>query len=277
MLLELLININLTCKYSFVFIIHVISGEFIYKLIPIVMFLSIQYPKLRNNEFVQFFKLLVEIINSNDPEVLKIKSQFDELADLLASLNVIFKPESGSAITRELQEIDARRDAAITGIEMQIKSLSYYFESEKKIAAQILSNSLSAYGSSISRMNYQAETSTITSIIQKWEGDNRLISCLEILNLTKWVLELKIANNLFEERYIARLKEAAEEPEQNTIDLRKQIIKSYRKLTAHLQSHATLSGNDSYEAVVQQINQLIEQYNKLVASRGNSKEEEALN
>lgn len=238
------------------------------------MFLSIQYPKLRNNEFVQFFKLLVDIINSNDAEVLKVKSQLDELADLLASLNAIFKPEPGSAITRELQEIDARRDAAIRGIEMKIKSLSYHFEPKKKSAAQILSNSLSAYGSSISRMNYQAETSTITSIIKKWEGDNKLISSLEILNLTNWVLELKIANNLFEERYIARLKEDAEEPEQKTIDLRKQIIKSYRNLTAHLQSHATLSGNDSYEDVISQINQLIEQYNKLVATRGPNKEED---
>lgn len=242
----------------------------------LIMFLAIHYPKLRNNEFIQFIKLLSEILNSNDPEVLKVKTQYDDLIALLATLSTLFKPELGSAITQELQEIDARRDTALTGIEMQIRSFTYYFDADKREAANLLSSSLDTYGSGISRMNYQAETSTLTSIIQKWENDAKLTAALTTLSLTTWLAELKAANKLFEERYIARLKEEASSPEEKTIELRKDIIQSYRTLLAHLQAHATLSTDNSYEAVVQQINQLIEQYNKLVATRGNSKEEEEI-
>jgi hypothetical protein len=166
---------------------------------------------------------------------------------------------------------------ALTGIEMQIKSFTYCFDADKQEAANLLSSSLTTYGSGLSRMNYQAETSTIASIIQKWEDDASLVAALTTLALTAWTGELKVANALFEERYIARLKDDADSPEEKTIELRKQIILSYRTLLAHLQAHATLSVDNSYNAVVQQINQLIEQYNKLVANRGNSKEEETLN
>jgi len=240
------------------------------------MFLAIHYRKLRNNEFIQFIKLLGEILNSNDPEVLKVKDQCDDLAALLATLSVLFKPELGSSITKELEEIDARRDTAITGIEMLIKTFTYYFEAEKREAAILLESSLTLYGSGISRLNYQAETSTITSIIQKWESDTNLRAALTTLGLTAWLAELKAANTLFEERYIARLKEEANSPEEKSIDLRKQIIQSYRTLLAHLQAHATLSTDNSYDAVVQQINQLIEEYNRLVAARGTIKEEEEI-
>ena len=238
------------------------------------MFLAIHYPKLRNNEFIQFIKLLVEILNSNDPEVLKVKAQCDDLTALLAILSALFKPDLGSAITKKLQEIDERRDTAITGIEMQIKSFTYCFDADKREAANLLNSSLVTYGSGLSRMNYQAETSTIASIIQKWESDANLTAALTRLDLIAWVAELKAANNLFEERYIDRIKEDAEAPEQRTIELRKQIIQSYRTLLAHLQAHATLSTDNSYDPVINQTNQLIEQYNRLVDVRGSNKEEE---
>ena len=241
------------------------------------MSLTIHYRKLRNNEFIQFIKLLVEILKSNDPEVLKVKAQYDDLAGLLATLSAIFKPDLGSAITQELEGIDERRDTAITGVEMQIKSFTYCFDADKREAANLLSSSLVTYGSGLSRMNYQAETSTIVSIIQKWESDAALIAALTTLGLIAWVAELKTANKLFEERYIARLKDDADSPEEKTIELRKQIIQSYRSLLAHLQAHATLSTDNSYDAMINQTNQLIEQYNKLVAARGSNKEEEIVN
>ena len=128
-------------------------------------------------------------------------------------------------------------------------------------------------------MNYQAESSTIAGIIQKWENNTGLTTALTTLSLTAWVSELKAANNLFEQRYIARIKDDADSPEEKTIELRKDIILSYRTLLAHLQAHATISNDNAYDVVIQQINQLIEQYNKLVTTRGNSKneDEEAIN
>ena len=78
------------------------------------MFLSIHYPRLRNNEFIQFIKLLNEILNSNDPEVLKVNAQCDDRTALLAVFTDL-EARFGSDITEEIHEIDARRDRAIVG------------------------------------------------------------------------------------------------------------------------------------------------------------------
>ncbi len=203
-----------------------------------------------------------------------MKVQCDDLAALLAVLTGLYKPDLGSVITKELEEIDARRDSALVGIEMQIKSFAYHFEPAKQEAAQALINSLTTYGSGTSRFNYQAESTTIDSIVAKWENDPELVSALTTLNMPSWVTELKTANKLFDDRYLVRLKEDAMAPEENTVEVRSQIIQSYRTLLAHLQAHATLSIDNSYTETVKQINLLIEQFNKLVAGRSSTKEEE---
>jgi len=240
------------------------------------MFETIKLTHLRNSEFIQFVKTLVQIVNSNDPEVLKIKAQCDDLTALLAVLTGLYKPDLGSAITKEIQDIDARRDDALMGIEMQLKSFAYHFEPAKQEAAQLLITSLATYGSGITRLNYQAESTTIDSIIAKWESHPELVSALTTLSMPAWVTELKTVNTLFDQRYIDRLKEDAKAPEEKSVEVRGQINQSYRTLLAHLQAHATLSIDETYNETVKQINLLIQQFNQLVTARGNSKEEKVL-
>jgi len=238
------------------------------------MFSAIHYPRLRNNEFVQFIKNLIEIINANNPEVLKVIAQCEDLAALLTVLSALSKTNLGSTITLELQDIDTRRDSDLVGIEMQIKSFTYHFDQAKQEAALVLTDSLADFGPGISRMNYQAETGTIESLIKKWENEPKLIRAITTLSLTDWVKEMKTANILFNNRYLDRIKEDADAPEIKTIELRKQIIQSYRTLLAHLEAHATLSSETVYSNTISQINLLIEQYNNLVAGRSKNKEEE---
>jgi len=238
------------------------------------MFETIKLTHLRNSEFIQFVKNLIEIVKANNPEVLKVKAQCEDLAALLTVLSAMFKTDLGSVITEELQDIDTRRDSALVGLEMQIKSYTYHFEKAKQEAAQILTNSLANYGPGISRMNYQAESSTIDSLITKWENETQFVYALRTLALNDWLSEVKTANSFFNNRYLARIKDNANAPEIKTIELRKQIIQSYHTLLDHLEAHFILNGEAVYKETGQQINLLIEQYNKLVAGRSSNKEEE---
>jgi hypothetical protein len=88
------------------------------------MFSSIHYRKLRISEFVQFFQNLLEILTANKPAALKVKSQCDDLSASVGILASFYKPDLGSEITSELQELDADRDGALQGIELQIKSFT---------------------------------------------------------------------------------------------------------------------------------------------------------
>lgn len=237
------------------------------------MFSSINYTSLRNSEFIQFFQNLLDLLSANDPEVLKLKSEFYNLEALVATLASFFKPELGSEITSELQELDAARDAALQGIELQVKSFTYHYTQSTRVAAELLNNSLENYGSGIGRLNYQAETSTINSIIEKWEKEQKFIDALTTLNLSSWLGHMKGINTNFNQRFLDRLEDNVDSPEQSTLELRAEIIISYRQLMSFLQAYTTLSTSEEYTKVNKLINELITQYNLLVSKRTNNKDE----
>ena len=234
------------------------------------MYASISYPKLRNSEFIQFFRNLLDILESNDPEVLKIKSQYDDLCALVAVLTRFYKPELGSNITSELQELDAERDDALQGIKLQIKSFTYHYDEVNRIAASILDDMLDHYGTGVERLNYQAETSTINSIIDKWDNDDLYNGALATLNLFEWLDKLKTINNKFNQRFLDRLEDQIDSPEKNTLELRAEVINSYRQLIKYLQAYTTLSTGDEYTKVNKLINELITQYNMMLAMRAHN-------
>lgn len=236
------------------------------------MFSFINYPSLRLNEFIQFYQDFLKILGTNDPEILKVKSQYDDLHALVATLASYYKPELGSEITAELQELDAKRDSALHGIELQVKSYTYHYNDSIRLAANLLSKVFDHYGSGITRLNYQAETSTINSMIEKWESDQKYVDAITALNLRDWKTELKNINTNFNQRYLARIEENADNPEATAIELRVGITASYRNLMNYLQAYATLSTGGEYDKVIKLINELVDEYNKLIKSRSNSEE-----
>lgn len=240
------------------------------------MFLSIYYQSLRTSEFIQFIQNLIEILEAKNPDDLNVRSRIDELKNLLASLTSVFKPNLGSEITSELELLDAARDKAFVGIEQTIKGFTYHFDEATRQAAQILSDSIAVYGTGISRLNYQAETSTINSIINKWQSDAVCADAVGKLALTDWVAHLKSVNDQFNLRSLDRIKEQAELPEVKLADLRKDTIASYRKLLAHLEAYATISGREVYTEVANQVNLLIEQFNRLIVARSSKNVEEEI-
>ncbi|PXX97812.1 hypothetical protein DF185_17750 [Marinifilum breve] len=237
------------------------------------MFLSINYRYLRLSEFIQFFQNFLQLLSANDPEALKVKSQYDDLHALVATLASFYKQELGSEITTELQELDAKRDSAIQGIELQVKSYIHHYDDLIRAAAILMANFFDNYGWDIDRLNYQAETSTISSMVEKWEGEQKYIDAIAALKLSDWTTELKNTNTSFNQRYLARVEENAEHPEASSNEMRAGIIVSYRKLMDHLQAYATLSSGGEYDKITKLINQLVDEYNKMLAPRIKSKKE----
>ncbi|MCY1636318.1 DUF6261 family protein [Marinifilum sp. D737] len=237
------------------------------------MFSFINYPSLRLNEFIQFYQDILKILGANDPEALKVKSQYDDLNALVAILASYYKPELGSEITAELQELDEKRDSALRGIELQVKSYTFHYNDSIRLAANLLSKFFEHYGAAISRLNYQAETSTINSLIEKLESEQKYADAVTALKLIDWKTELKSINTKFNQRYLARIEENADNPETTAMELRAGIAASYRSLTNYLQAYATLSTEGEYDKVVKLINELVDEYNKLIKSRTNSEKE----
>ncbi|AXG71454.1 hypothetical protein KORDIASMS9_03711 [Kordia sp. SMS9] len=230
--------------------------------------------RYRNSEFLQYMKDVLELVNANDVDVLQLTSQRDALATLITQMDDLFQQEQGSGITQELIDLDDRRDKAFMGIKATLEALNYHYDDTQQSAARSLLFNLNNYGTNIPRMNYQAETAVIDSMVADWETETDLSTALASVRLSDWLAELKIANAAFNDRYLARISETAANPATSFYSIREKGTTTYRELVAHIQAHATLGSNVVHQDLVNEISVLARQYNQTISLRSSSPTEE---
>lgn len=226
---------------------------------------SANFKSYRTSETVQFFSDLSGICLRNNPENLQIQEQVKAITLHTESLNTNFKADRGSSITAELMDLDERRDKAFLCLKMIIEGYEYHYNTLKRDAAKDLLTIIEKYGSSVARLNYQSQTSTIRNMVEDLQS--KAAYKLEILGVGDVATELKDANILFSERFHDRLNENAQNRSVAIGELIKSAIISYRNLTSHIVAHATLNPSEVYTDLIEQINQLIESYNNTVKLR----------
>jgi len=222
---------------------------------------------LRNAEYLQFMKDVASLVQTNDPAVLNITAQHGALTTSITILEGLFKTQLANEITQELVLIDERRDKAINGLSFVVTGYMYHFDPTFASAAGLLNDNLKLYGSGVAKQNYQAETATITSIVNDWDSQANLNNAMQVLNLKSWKDELKAANDLFDERYLARTQEyGAANPD--TLKARREETNGvYYTLRDFLNSYSIVQPTPANTKTLNEINALIEQYNTLLANR----------
>ncbi len=228
------------------------------------MIKNIYLKNLRNNEFVQFFENLQEIVLSNNPETLKVQEQYSALNKSLALLQLTHKKNTGSSYSEQLAQLDRRRDIALSSIYNVIETYTNHFNADVCSAAVELKKELDVYGRDIVKYNYQYETNAIEDILAKWELKPERIASV---NLTDWVGELKEANILFNTRFLDRVKETAEDNNIKVVELRNIIVEAYNELIGFIKAYAMIEKTEVYTKTIDQINALINQYNKMLRAR----------
>ncbi len=225
---------------------------------------SILLKKLRNNEFIQFIENIQEIVSASNPETLKVQEQYTALNQPLNTLQQIHSKKAGSSITNQLIDIDKRRDTAFLGIYNIVETYTTCFDVEIAAKATDLKKELDIYGKDVARYSYQYETNAIDDILAKWELKTESIASL---SLTNWVKELNEANTLFNTRFLDRVKESAEDTDIKVVKMRDMATEKYNDLLKYLSAFATIEKTEIYTKVIDQINALIDQYNKTLTAR----------
>lgn len=191
------------------------------------MIKKIHYQKLRTNELLQFIFDVTEVCNSNDVTKTQVNNLVTELLNANIKLEACYKIDQNNVISSELVELDQRRDACITGIRLNAESWSYHFDPTLAKYATIILKSIDKYGSGITRFNYLAETSIVSSIMDGWSTNDELMEAMNSLQLSEWAAELKHTNDLFNKTYIARISEKSQHIQSSTsLELRQLVIKS---------------------------------------------------
>lgn len=224
----------------------------------------ISEPKLksyRNDEFIAFINDVLELLTRAN--ITALSTPQNELQASYDTLDNSFKVSRGSLLTASVQELDARRDAAIRGIHTAAKAYSFHYEATKKEAATALAKAISKYGSRIAQLSYPAQTATLKSLIGDLENDADLTAALTTLDLTAWKDELKAANTAFEQRYLDRVADNAGKKVTPIREHRPAAVAAYENVVKHIQANEILNPSAELTELVGQLEQLVVKYNAL--------------
>lgn len=176
----------------------------------------------------------------------------------------------------ELIDIDTERDKAFTGIKGLLEAYLQHYDEATLNAAKSLLYNLNNYGTGIPRMSYQAETAVIDSMLADWEEDTKLNAAVTALRLSDWIAELKVKNENFNQRYLARVTESAAGSAESFTEVRDEGTTAYKDMAAHISAHATLGSNKIHKDLEKEISVLAKQYNQTVNVRAGSTEDDVV-
>jgi hypothetical protein len=227
----------------------------------------------RNEEHFQFQTELKGLVEQYTPETLNIETVW---ADYLASyekeratLDLVRK----SPLTEEIGGADQKRDLLGTGLGYTVQGATNHFDPAKKEAAVRVMVVLENY-SGISRKSYDEQTAAINSLVDDLNGN--YAADIATLGLAEWVSALKAANDAFVALMHERYSEEAGKPQYNMKAARTEVDSAYHTITERIDALIIVNGERGYEGFVNELNQRIEKYNRILARREgrNAKKEE---
>lgn len=233
-----------------------------------------QFSYFKNAETVQFSDNILSILTANDPAALKVEIQVSLLDERFSALKKLFILDQGNAITKEIQDLDGRRDDALIGINANVDSYQKHYDEIKRKACEALRKLLDKHGRDLYKRSYPEETAGIRSMINEIETATSLTEAVATLGLTEWFAELKVSNDLFDTKYLERNEAYADAPKEKFAEVRKQTEAAYLDLVMHLSAHAVINPSDIYDRVIAQIDHLVESYNQITKNRQGSTTQE---
>lgn len=163
--------------------------------------------EFRNAELLKYANTSADLVDSNNPTILLVVPQLTALRSRIAEAEALFILPRESSYSPEIQALDTLRDNNFKGIHLVISGYMKHYDPEVRAAATLLNKNIKLYGPEINKLNYQAETSVIESMISDWENRPELANAIVVLNLRDWSGEFKRNNIDFNTLYTQRTQE----------------------------------------------------------------------
>jgi len=215
----------------------------------------------------------LHVCEENDPEVLHIKPQYDKLKAINEKMETVFVTARGNVLTQDIVEQDDNRDDLFNGFKQAVQAYLNHFIPEKIEAAKYVYAHIKKYGSGITDLNYNAETSILTDLIDGIETNTDLTAHVNLLGISDWLTEIKASNIEFNRIYELRAKHESKKSTLNLSELRIEAINDYRELMKYFEAASIMHPAPVYEEMAKLFNQFIDKYNNL-RRKGNNGDDE---
>lgn len=223
--------------------------------------------EFRNAELLKYANTSADLVDSNTPTILLVVPQLTALRSRIAEAEALFILPRESSYSPEIQALDTLRDNNFKGIHLVISGYMKHYDPEVRAAATLLNKNIKLYGPEINKLNYQAETSVIESMISDWENRPELANAIVVLNLRDWSGEFKRNNIDFNTLYTQRTQEYGGRTQDKLKNKREEVAQAYKVLVENINARNTLDETGMYTKVINEINALSNQYLTTLHSR----------
>lgn len=214
----------------------------------------------RKIESAQFYKRVVEIVESNEPETLKLNKAFNIMKEMLPLLEELKIQNRKIPLTSDMKALSVKLDKAVS-------VLTRYSEVKirqgKMVNADVesLHRFIESYLRGYAGKNFYQKTGIISKMMTVFKADSALMQSAESEELT--VVFEKIGN-VYDELdavYKSRRKSVANREKLRTDEIKRTLYFTIREMLASIEV-AELSNPDiSYTDLINELNQEIIRFN----------------
>jgi len=233
---------------------------------------AITLEKLHNGMHYQFHEEIIEFINDEGSEKLKIKPLADTHKAAFKKFDDVFNKESKSPVTKQIKDKDKERDVRFTAIKETVKTALKHYSEEVRNAADKLWQLINHYGR-VNAAPYNKQTALTTNFIQdlksdKYKNDVALVRIRDQQDI------LEILNNEFIQLMSERAYEYVARSPEKVLDLRKDVDEAYQAIRRRINALVEVDGEENYEQFVRLVNITIDKYKKMMVQTGPRKKKE---
>ena len=209
--------------------------------------------RVRMLNFYQIMDNVITYLNQEDLETLKLKDPVKAFTDKFNDFDKLIQPMRSSGLSKDLYELDDRRDRAMGRLSTHLRLFSDYPEADKAKAAKELLQIYRKYGDKPQNKPNREETALIKNLLQDLDPAD-IKAKLTLIGADKWVGVLKEANEAFSAMYGRQVKHESSLDPGAVKEKRAVVYDEFKKLTNVINALATLGGEAAYKSIIDMIN-----------------------
>jgi hypothetical protein len=220
---------------------------------------TIPFGRLRNEAFLEFFIVLLNLLDKFTEVKALVGAFYPQLAELVAQIKKLVNAAQSSSYTQQLADADARVDNDIVGIKAAVTSALHHFDLAVRAAAKIVAKRMKDYGN-IKDKSYEEQSAAVQLLLADFKSS--LAAYVVTMRLTEWVTELETAEAAFTELFEQRNVELASRPQENLTVVRPKIGELFGQIAYVINADVMLNGDAVCGEFVRQLNEQIKYFSE---------------
>lgn len=227
----------------------------------------LKFPGLWNSEYPLVVNRLIDIVNTCDPQSLRLQRSFDRLAAFRPQLAKIEAQERADRDSALLSELDQQRDTLFNIIRTVAKTFQRTPMAEVSEHAARVLTALKKHGNDIPATNYTAETKRLYDLTADIGHQPEITASLAALSLLPLFERMNEVNGEFDRLFMHRHQRQSEVERVDVRAIRLECDKAITLLWNAIEHNMTEYGESEYAALVTAVNKLNAYYKQQLAAR----------